>query len=132
MAISYTTIDIAGTDREAIVLSGTDDARDVIFRDYLTDRDEAIFEAINDLVDGEDITTFKQSFDAYVIPKSNRVASVVYAGYIKNVGDFVAAVQAQQAEVLSKAEILQLQADYAAALVTIADLQDQIDALENP
>lgn len=127
MALTYDDITVAGATREAITISGSGDTAVVIFKDYLTARDIEIFT----LIEASEGADMQAKFEAYVLP-NKRLASDVYAGYLKTVGTFNAAVDKRLAGSLAAAEVLQLQEDLATAQATIVDLQAQIDALENP
>lgn len=110
MAITYTAVSVNGVNRDAIVLQGTGETQEVIFKDYLSPNDEAVFEAINDTA-GADFLT---KFNAYTL-ENGRPASEVYGDFIKVVGDIELAVRRRIAESLSVSEIIQLQDDLAAA-----------------
>lgn len=126
MALTFETLDVAGADKEAILVEGVagEDTSKVIFRDFLSPSDEAIFE----LIDASEGATFKAKFEAYEL-ENGRIASDVYGHLVRVFGDFVMAVRLMTVGGISAPQVIALQDNITSLEADVAALEAQVVGL---
>lgn len=111
MALVYTQVTINGVAKDAVVVEGTGDTQKIILKSSLSTFDQEIF----DQIDAATGATFKEKFDAFVLP-NGKVAASVYAPLVKTFGEFNLAARLTAAGRVSASEIIDLEDQLAAAL----------------
>lgn len=104
MALTFDTINIAGTPQEVITLVGTGNTREFILKSVLTARELAVFE---DIAENGVGATLKAKMEAWVL-SNGRTAYSVYQSTVRVFGSYDAGLRKFLGERLSGSKVAEL------------------------